>query len=406
MKSPPAPVKLVMEAVCILKGLGPTKVRDPKTGQTKMDFWVTSISMLNDMQFLDSLRNFDRDNIAPATINKIKPYLKDPDFQPKKIKKVSKAAFGLCSWVRAMEAYDRVLKVLRQPFPCLENRVRMRIYCPLCAHGRFPQVVRPKQDALKEAQTELAVVMSALAEKQAELKAVEAKLHGLNSELKAAQDRKSKLEADVRLCSEKLNRAQALIAGLGGEKARWTEASKSLAALSVELVGDTLLAAAMVTYFGPFISQFRDAALHKWHALLKEHRLPVSESFSLIGTLGDPVKIQQWNLHGLPKDDFSSNNAIMLFNSPKFGLSIDPQVSVSSFVWPGTLGKARSKQLCLLCRDKPTSGSGAWRQTTAWWSRSWRIRISCECWKQGSNSGVLCSWKTSARPSTEGWTPS
>ena len=111
MKSPPAPVKLVMETVCIIKGLGPTKVRDPKSGQTKMDFWVTSTSMLNDMGFLESLRSFDKDNIPPAVINKIKPYLKNPDFQPKKIKKVSKAAYGLCCWVRAMEAYDRVLKV-------------------------------------------------------------------------------------------------------------------------------------------------------------------------------------------------------------------------------------------------------------------------------------------------------
>ena len=87
MKSPPAPVKLVMETVCIIKGLGPTKVRDPKSGQTKSDFWVTSTSMLNDMGFLESLRSFDKDNIPPAVINKIKPYLKNPDFQPKKIKR-------------------------------------------------------------------------------------------------------------------------------------------------------------------------------------------------------------------------------------------------------------------------------------------------------------------------------
>jgi dynein heavy chain len=28
------------------------------------------------------------------------------------IKKASKAAYGLCCWVRAMEAYDRVAKVV------------------------------------------------------------------------------------------------------------------------------------------------------------------------------------------------------------------------------------------------------------------------------------------------------
>ena len=31
----------------------------------------------------------------------------NPDFEPEVVKKASKAAFGLVSWVRAMEAYDR-----------------------------------------------------------------------------------------------------------------------------------------------------------------------------------------------------------------------------------------------------------------------------------------------------------
>jgi hypothetical protein len=38
-------------------------------------------------------------------------YIDNPDFQPDKIITVSKAAYGLCAWVRAMEAYDRVVKV-------------------------------------------------------------------------------------------------------------------------------------------------------------------------------------------------------------------------------------------------------------------------------------------------------
>jgi SET domain-containing protein len=36
-----------------------------------------------------------------------RPYVSMPDFEPEVVKKASKAAFGLCCWVRAMEAYDR-----------------------------------------------------------------------------------------------------------------------------------------------------------------------------------------------------------------------------------------------------------------------------------------------------------
>ena len=57
--------------------------------------------------FLQKLQTYDKDNISPAIIEKIRPYMDNPDFEPEVVKKASKAAFGLVSWVRAMEAYDR-----------------------------------------------------------------------------------------------------------------------------------------------------------------------------------------------------------------------------------------------------------------------------------------------------------
>lgn len=55
--------------------------------------------------------SFDKDHIDPAIVKRIKAYTENPEFQPEKIKTVSSAAYGLCCWVRAMEAYDRVAKV-------------------------------------------------------------------------------------------------------------------------------------------------------------------------------------------------------------------------------------------------------------------------------------------------------
>ena len=62
--------------------------------------------------FLVKLQTYDKDNISPAVIEKIKPYMDNPDFEPEVVKKASKAAFGLVSWVRAMEAYDRCCSIL------------------------------------------------------------------------------------------------------------------------------------------------------------------------------------------------------------------------------------------------------------------------------------------------------
>lgn len=70
-------------------------------------------------------------------------YCTNPDFNPDVIKSASTACEGLCKWVRAMEVYDRVAKV-----------------------------VAPKKAKLAEAEAELSVQMAKLNEKRAELQAV------------------------------------------------------------------------------------------------------------------------------------------------------------------------------------------------------------------------------------------
>ena len=76
------------------------------------DYWEPSKKMMNDSKFLQSLMDYDKDNIKPAVIERIKTYVKDPAFEPDVVRKSSKAAYGLCCWVRAMEVYDRVAKVV------------------------------------------------------------------------------------------------------------------------------------------------------------------------------------------------------------------------------------------------------------------------------------------------------
>ena len=66
-------MKLCLEAVCVMKALKPERKPDP-SGSGKMieDFWGPSQKMLGDMKFLESLKNYDKDNIAPAVMKKIR----------------------------------------------------------------------------------------------------------------------------------------------------------------------------------------------------------------------------------------------------------------------------------------------------------------------------------------------
>ena len=48
----------------------------------------------------------------------------------------------------------------------------------------------------------------------------------LDNKLKAMQRKKKDLDDEMDLCNKKISRAIELSSGLGGEKARWTEAAK------------------------------------------------------------------------------------------------------------------------------------------------------------------------------------
>ena len=65
MKSPPPGVRLVMSAICVMKDMKPDRINDPSgSGKKVPDYWGPSLKLLGDMGFLNSLKEYDKDNIA------------------------------------------------------------------------------------------------------------------------------------------------------------------------------------------------------------------------------------------------------------------------------------------------------------------------------------------------------
>ena len=83
------------------------------------------------------------------------------------------------------------------------------------------------------------------------------KLQALNDEFEAMNEKKKELEDNIDLCSKKLDRAEKLIGGLGGEKYRWTDAARLLGEKLVNITGDVLLSSGVVAYLGAFTVDFR-----------------------------------------------------------------------------------------------------------------------------------------------------
>ena len=142
---PPQAIRNVLHAVCIMcerKCEKTPNKENPK--QLEENWWLTSQKFMSEKNFIEKLLNFDKDHIPENVMKKIRDkFLADPDFKPQRVEKASFAAKGLCMWVRALDQYDRVAKL-----------------------------VAPKRARAKEAEEKYNVTLDGLRQKQAELKEI------------------------------------------------------------------------------------------------------------------------------------------------------------------------------------------------------------------------------------------
>ena len=318
-KNPPAAIKLVMEAVCVCLDVKPAKIPDPAgTGRKIDDYWGPSKLLLGQPTFVQSLKEYDKDNIPERIIEKIREkYIANEDFTPANAAKASSAAEGLCRWVCAMDSYEKVAKI-----------------------------VGPKKEALAAAEAEYNSIMDALKVKQDELDAILAALAGMEQQLEDSMAEKKRLEDEVELCTIKLERAETLINGLGGERDRWTVSASDLGVAYDNLTGDMLISAGMISYLGTFTMAFREGIANDWVKACKDAGIPSSAKYSLINCLGDPVAIREWGIAGLPNDSFSVDNGIMIANARRWPLMIDPQGQANK--WVKNMEKSHNLQVIKL----------------------------------------------------------
>nr|XP_012148645.1 PREDICTED: dynein heavy chain 7, axonemal [Megachile rotundata] len=302
MKRPPAGVRLVMEAVCILKDVRPERVQTPEG--TVEDYWRPSLRLLSDMKFLESLLTYDKDNIPERIMTRIRnTILTNPNFDPERIRHVSTACEGLCRWVFALSEYDKVAKI-----------------------------VAPKKQALAIAEADYSQAMDQLNLKRQQLQEVRDRLAKLEELL---QQRRADYEAmndEVKDCEEKLRRAKELIGGLGGEYTRWSDTAKMLGERYYTLTGDILIGSGIVAYLGVFTSQYRQQQIENWVQICTDLDVFCTQDYQLTQVLGDPVLIRSWNIFGLPTDLFSVDNGIIVTNSRRWPLMIDPQGQANKWV--------------------------------------------------------------------------
>ncbi|KAK2152282.1 hypothetical protein LSH36_335g03002 [Paralvinella palmiformis] len=301
---PPDGVRMVIEAVCIMKSVKAKKVAGDKPGERKDDYWEPGKALLQDPgKFLDGLFNYDKDNIPDSAISRIQPYIDNENFTPAAIAKVSKACTSICEWVRAMHKYHFVSKG-----------------------------VAPKREALRIAQADLAETQRILDAARKRLHDVEEGIATLQAKYDDCVRKKDELENKCQECEARLGRADKLIGGLGDEKIRWQESVEKLQYIIDNIVGDILISAGFIAYLGFFNGEYRHRMVTLWTESLDKNHVPHNTNCTLIDTLSDPVKVRSWQIAGLPKDNLSVENGVIVQYSRRWALFIDPQGQANKWI--------------------------------------------------------------------------
>jgi dynein heavy chain len=112
---------------------------------------------------------------------------------------------------------------------------------------------------------------------------------------------------------------------LAEEGVRWKNNVAVLGKDMECLVGDTFVSAALMSYCGAFTSAFRKELSDFWIQKMKEFSIPSGEKYNMINIMGNPIYLREWSMQGLPEDEISKENAIMVQKANRWPLLIDPQ---------------------------------------------------------------------------------
>uniref|UniRef100_A0A3Q3DHJ9 Dynein axonemal heavy chain 17 n=1 Tax=Hippocampus comes TaxID=109280 RepID=A0A3Q3DHJ9_HIPCM len=291
--SPVAAVTNVTAAVMVLMSPGGKVPKDRSWKAAK-------VMMAKVDTFLDSLINFNKENIPEACLKAIQPYLQDPAFQPELVASKSNAAAGLCSWVLNIVKFYKV-------------------YCE----------VEPKRQALRKANAELAAAQGKLATIKTKINHLNENLAKLTAKFEKATADKLKCQQEAESTAHTISLANRLVGGLASENVRWADAIESFKKQEKTLCGDVLLITAFVSYLGYFTKHYRlQLMAETWKPYLSQltDPIPVTPGLDPLTMLTDDADIATWQNEGLPADRMSTENATILTSCQRWPLMVDPQL--------------------------------------------------------------------------------
>ena len=297
LSRPPHLIMRIMDCVLILfrKKLPPSNI-DLSGYKCFKPSWKEALRVLSHTNFLNELLNFPKDTMNDETIELLEPYLNMPDYNMNIAKRVCSDVAGLLQWTRSM-----------------------------CSFFQVNKEVIPLKLNLAQEEARLFKAHNDLHAAQKFLKKKEKGVQKLQLMYQEATKEKLRITKQADNCRRKMEGATNLINGLQVERFRWTQQNAALKIELRNLVGNTMLACAFLSYSGPFNQEFRSKLMLSWRSKLKLKGIPHTDNLDIVTMLVDVSETSAWALQGLPTDKLSLQNAAIVTKATTYPLLVDPQ---------------------------------------------------------------------------------
>ena len=286
LRAPPEVIRDILEGVLRVMGVMDTT-------------WGSMRSFLARRGVKEDIKNFDARAITQEIRENVQELLqaKKRSFESATAKRASAAAVPLAAWVKANVRYSYVLEKIG----------------PLEAEQA--ELVQNLEKSEKKL-AKLAKVLEALDEK----------VHQMKTRFEVLTTDAAKIRIEVEKEEEIITTAENLVGKLEGEHKRWSDQVEELAGELKQLPWKSLLAGAFITYLSKAPEDERRCKLAEW---LEHTGL---ESFNLRQFLSTESEQLKWKAEGLPSDDVSIENALMILQGELVPFLIDPSQRATEWV--------------------------------------------------------------------------
>ncbi|NXA12552.1 DYHC2 protein, partial [Sapayoa aenigma] len=286
LRMPPDIIRDILEGVLRLMGIFDTS-------------WVSMKSFLAKRSVREDIESFDARNIPKEIRESVEEHLSKnrASFDPKNAKRASAAAAPLAAWVNANIQYSYVLERIQ---PLEKEKAGLEAN------------LKKTEDRKKK----LEDLLNSVGQKVLELK----------DKFQSRTTEAAKLEAELNKAQKTLKAAEELINQLDREHKRWSTQVSEITDELATLPKRAQLAAAFITYLSAAPEDQRKTSLDEW---TKSAGL---EKFDLRRFLCTESEELVWKSEGLPSDDLSIENALVILQSKVCPFLIDPSFRATEWL--------------------------------------------------------------------------